>query len=88
MGNYQAVFVTGAPAVGKSTLIWQLTRLVAPLNWHTVEQADRLQQLQTNLALQYGVICGCPVFVIDASKAAEALAQEVHDVLSEDNIFL
>ncbi len=40
MGNYQAVFITGAPAAGKSTLIQQLAQLVAPLK--IMEYGDRL----------------------------------------------
>lgn len=38
--GYQAVFVTGAPAAGKSTLIRQLATLVTPLR--VMEYGDQL----------------------------------------------
>lgn len=55
--------------------------------WRTVEEADRLQRLQTSLALQYGVICGCPVYIVDTMDNPAALARQVHEILISANVF-
>lgn len=55
--------------------------------WHTSEQAQRLQSLQTALALTYGVVCGCPVYVFDVEMNPNDLADEVLSALQSDGIF-
>lgn len=56
--------------------------------WSTVEEAERLQRLQITLALQYGVVCGCPVFVIDAGDEPKQLANKVRSALLDGGIFV
>lgn len=55
--------------------------------WRGVEEADQLQRLQISLALQYGVICGCPVYIIDTIDDPTTLAGQVHTILTQAGIF-
>lgn len=56
--------------------------------WKTLDQARRLQALQTALALTYGVVCGCPVYVIAADKPPTDLVAVVLGALQRDGTFL
>lgn len=54
--------------------------------WRTIDQAIRLQNLQTSLALTYAVFCGCPVYIIDGSAPAIEVAGHVVAALQGDGI--
>ena len=56
--------------------------------WRTHEEAERMQQLQISLAMMYGVLCGCPTYIVDTVDDPAALAQRVHDILVQADIFV
>lgn len=55
--------------------------------WNTVDEANRLQNLQAQVAIQYGITCGCPVLVVDSMGTPESFAQHILDVLKQNGIF-
>jgi adenylate kinase len=55
---------------------------------NTITQADRIQQLQVSLAQMYGILCGCPVFVVDSSIRSEELMDIVMRILQKSRVFL
>lgn len=79
-----AIVVLHAPS---TELLRRSTQAPEGRSWHTAEQADRLQRLQTDVALQYGMVCGCPVFVIDTCDDPLTLAQQAYGILGEAEIF-
>jgi adenylate kinase len=68
------VLVTRAKAKGKGR------------TWETMDEAERLQALQTTLALSYGMFCGCPVYVIDSDRSRQHTSDAVLGALQADGM--
>jgi adenylate kinase len=54
--------------------------------WSTCEEAARLQALQTQVGLVYGIITASPVYIFDANQEPSRLCQTVLDALLRDKI--
>jgi len=56
--------------------------------WNTPRQAQRLQDLQSTLALTYGVACGCPVYIFDSTLPTPELADAVLAALQANGFLM
>ena len=56
--------------------------------WSTAVQAERLQRLQSSLAMTYAVLAGCRMFVLDGSAPPDELLDSSADVLGSVGIEL
>ena len=80
-----AVVVLQAPA---ETLLSRVAAKDEGRLWRTANQAERLQSLQSALALIYGVVCGCPVYVFDSDRVLQDLATDVLEALHGDGFLI